>query len=464
MDQRLVSFQLRPGAEDPGPGNWKAKSWIPPGTRTGLVATFNGGFKINTSGGGFYLNGDTAGTLTNGAASVVYYRNGTIKIGVWGRDVRMTSNVVGVRQNLKLIVDHGRVPAAVNQDVAGQLGRHPGRRLLRLALGPGRHQGRPGHLRLRPGAQRPGTRRPAAAGGRGRGPAAGHQPVLDVLRVLQDRRPPVGPEAGRTCCPPSSDRLPVLLGLQPRLHRGLRPVTAEASAAEETAEPGGARNAAARPPAELARRGAAHGPAPPVAEEPAGLRGPAGRRDLGPAPRGALRTGRRGRLRLRVGRGVLHQRRRRRRARSPPSAQAVPPGGGRRPAEVARGGHRCDLRRGRPERGPGRLGPAAHRGGRRLPGHLVPVLVRAQAHPGGRADLRGVRLPAPRARRRGGHARAAVGLVPGGVQPGRARGGHRQALHRAGRPRPGRDPPPPGAALVPAVGAAGRPVDRSAPR
>jgi Phosphodiester glycosidase len=122
MDQRLVSFQLRPGSEDPGPGHWHAQSWIPPGTRTGLLATFNGGFKINTSGGGFYLNGHTAGTLTNGAASVVYYRNGTIKIGVWGRDVRMTSDVVGVRQNLRLIVDHGRVPASVNQDVLGSWG------------------------------------------------------------------------------------------------------------------------------------------------------------------------------------------------------------------------------------------------------------------------------------------------------------------------------------------------------
>jgi hypothetical protein len=122
MDQRLVSFQLRPGAEDPGPGNWHAQPWIPPGTRTGLLATFNGGFKINTSGGGFYLDGKTAGTLTSGAASVVYYRNGTIKIGTWGSEVRMTQNVVGVRQNLRLIVDHGRVPASVNQDVLGSWG------------------------------------------------------------------------------------------------------------------------------------------------------------------------------------------------------------------------------------------------------------------------------------------------------------------------------------------------------
>ncbi len=117
MDQRLVSFQLRPGSEDPGPGNWHAQPWIPPGTRTGLLATFNGGFKLDTSGGGFYLNGATSGTLTKGTASVVYYRDGRIKIGVWGRDVSMTPDVVGVRQNLKLIVDHGQVPAAVNNDV-----------------------------------------------------------------------------------------------------------------------------------------------------------------------------------------------------------------------------------------------------------------------------------------------------------------------------------------------------------
>jgi len=122
MDQRLVTFQLRPGAEDPGPGNWHAQSWITPSSRTGLLATFNGGFKIDTSGGGFYLNGHTAGTLTDGAASVVYYRNGTIKIGEWGRDVRMNQDVVGVRQNLKLIVDHGHVPASVNQDVLSSWG------------------------------------------------------------------------------------------------------------------------------------------------------------------------------------------------------------------------------------------------------------------------------------------------------------------------------------------------------
>ena len=122
MDQRLLTFQLRPGAEDPGPGDWGYSPWLPPNSRTGLVATFNGGFKLDSAGGGFYLNGHTKGTLTAGAASLVYYKDGHVAIGTWGQGVSMSSQVLGVRQNLKLLVDHGVVPAAVDQDVQTQWG------------------------------------------------------------------------------------------------------------------------------------------------------------------------------------------------------------------------------------------------------------------------------------------------------------------------------------------------------
>jgi hypothetical protein len=119
MDPRLVEFQLHPGSEDPGPGNWGPNSdpSIPPGKRTGLLATYNSGFKIDASRGGFYLNGSSDGTLQAGAASVVYYKNGTLKIGEWGRDVQMTPQVEGVRQNLQLIVDNGQIPSTVDENV-----------------------------------------------------------------------------------------------------------------------------------------------------------------------------------------------------------------------------------------------------------------------------------------------------------------------------------------------------------
>jgi hypothetical protein len=117
IDQRLVRFYLRPGYEDPGYGNWNAPYDVPAGSRKDLLATFNGGFVIANAQGGFYLNGVYHGSLVTGAASVVYYKNGTIKIGEWGRDFTMNSSIAGVRQNLKLLVDDGKISPNLDQDV-----------------------------------------------------------------------------------------------------------------------------------------------------------------------------------------------------------------------------------------------------------------------------------------------------------------------------------------------------------
>jgi hypothetical protein len=120
MNPQLLRFELRPGAEDPGPGSYGgAQPVIAPGARAGLAATFNGGFKVAASDGGFYLNGTyRGGPLRKGAASMVYYRGGGFAIGTWDENgLVMTPDVVGVRQNLRPIVTGGRVPAAVNQDV-----------------------------------------------------------------------------------------------------------------------------------------------------------------------------------------------------------------------------------------------------------------------------------------------------------------------------------------------------------
>jgi hypothetical protein len=122
IDQRLVRFYLRPGYEDPGYGNWKAPFDVPSGSRIGLLATFNGGFKISDAGGGFYLNGVHYDPLVNGAASIVYYKNGTIKIGEWGRDFTLNASIAGVRQNLKLLVDRGKISPDLNQDIETNFG------------------------------------------------------------------------------------------------------------------------------------------------------------------------------------------------------------------------------------------------------------------------------------------------------------------------------------------------------
>src|SRR6202035_324020 len=67
-------------------------------------------------------NGIYHGSLVKGTASVVYYKNGTVKIGEWGRDFTMNPAIAGVRQNLKLLVDHGKVAANASSDVMSNWG------------------------------------------------------------------------------------------------------------------------------------------------------------------------------------------------------------------------------------------------------------------------------------------------------------------------------------------------------
>lgn len=123
MDPRLLKFQLRPGSLDPGYGSWGVPMDIPTGQRRGLLATFNSGFRIASSMGGFYLNGHYDHSLVKGIASEVYYRNGTMKIGRWGYGgLHMGPNVLGVRQNLKLIIQNGKIAPNINSNVESNWG------------------------------------------------------------------------------------------------------------------------------------------------------------------------------------------------------------------------------------------------------------------------------------------------------------------------------------------------------
>lgn len=110
MNQKALSFTLHPGYQQPG-GSWQTPDQIPAGARTGLAATWNGGFKVSPddSLGGYYAEGRTVRALVAGKAAEVFYRDGSIKIGLWGRDETMGPDVSAVRQNLSLLVDGGRI-------------------------------------------------------------------------------------------------------------------------------------------------------------------------------------------------------------------------------------------------------------------------------------------------------------------------------------------------------------------
>jgi len=130
MDQSRVRFELHPGTQEPGHGPWSLPPVLSGAARGGLVAAFNSAFRVDAARGGFYLDGRTVGTLRTGAASFVIDRQGRASIGVWGRDVRMSSNVVAVRQNLDLLVDGGAPVAGLDTNAGGRWGATLGNRLF----------------------------------------------------------------------------------------------------------------------------------------------------------------------------------------------------------------------------------------------------------------------------------------------------------------------------------------------
>jgi phosphodiester glycosidase len=116
MDTKLLNAHLIAGTQVPGWGTWPYGDKIPSSMYSNLAATFNSGFLLQDSGGGLYLDGKTVAPLKDGEASVVIYKDGSVDVGMWGRDVSMTPNVKAVRQNLWLLIDHGRLSQRLTAD------------------------------------------------------------------------------------------------------------------------------------------------------------------------------------------------------------------------------------------------------------------------------------------------------------------------------------------------------------
>ena len=114
MDTRLLSATLYSGSYIPGGGPYTYTAPIQPSAASSLVAAFNAGFRMQDADGGYYTQGQTIIPLRAGAASFVIYRNGSATLGAWGTDVRMSSDVGAVRQNLSLLVDNGRPVSGLN--------------------------------------------------------------------------------------------------------------------------------------------------------------------------------------------------------------------------------------------------------------------------------------------------------------------------------------------------------------
>ena len=107
IDTTLAKTMFVPGYQEPGGPNPYGGA-LPQQYWPDVLANVNGAFRLDDTQGGYYYQGTMVRPLVDGRASAVIYKDGTIKIGKWGRDVTMTPDVDVVRQNLNLIVDGGQ--------------------------------------------------------------------------------------------------------------------------------------------------------------------------------------------------------------------------------------------------------------------------------------------------------------------------------------------------------------------
>lgn len=108
FDQRLLELHLHSGTIDAGSVGWRYGPSITPAEAGHMVAAFNGGFRLSVGAGGFEAYGRSGAPLQSGVASIVTYSDGTTDIGSWHREVPAAGKqVVSVRQNLMLLIDHG---------------------------------------------------------------------------------------------------------------------------------------------------------------------------------------------------------------------------------------------------------------------------------------------------------------------------------------------------------------------
>jgi hypothetical protein len=108
IDTSRASLALYPGRYEP-PGAGSPPAEVPPTLRSGLLATFNAGFKLEDSGGGFVAGGHVYASLRDGQATLIGYRDGRVDVRTWTGGPAPGPDVVFARQNLPLIVTGGRL-------------------------------------------------------------------------------------------------------------------------------------------------------------------------------------------------------------------------------------------------------------------------------------------------------------------------------------------------------------------
>ncbi len=108
IDTKRTTLTLNPGRLEPSVSIPRGAMEVPERDRPRLLATFNSGFKLSDSHGGFALGGHTYAPMRDGQGTLVGYAGGRVDVVDWTYGQSAPPGIAFARQNLPLIVEHGR--------------------------------------------------------------------------------------------------------------------------------------------------------------------------------------------------------------------------------------------------------------------------------------------------------------------------------------------------------------------
>jgi hypothetical protein len=130
LDHRAVRAVIYNGNDQPGGSGWRHGDHVPPSETPGLVAAFNGGFRLDMARGGYQSEGRLIHPFVTGRATFGVRADGTVDLGVWGRDLQPTTPYASAFQSLDLIVDGGNDVPGLSRDDHSRWGETLGGRVF----------------------------------------------------------------------------------------------------------------------------------------------------------------------------------------------------------------------------------------------------------------------------------------------------------------------------------------------
>ncbi len=123
IDLSRLKLHIMPGTIEPAHPSGIGQAipnlgMVAPKDQSTLVAAFNGGFKAVHGHFGMMVEGISLLQPIDGMATVALYRDGSVQIGAWNRDIFPTPDIVAYRQNCPPLIDAGQLNPALTTDAS----------------------------------------------------------------------------------------------------------------------------------------------------------------------------------------------------------------------------------------------------------------------------------------------------------------------------------------------------------